>query len=197
MRFEAGRIEKWFMNRSRHAEQTIKKAERLLRFVSVEGKHDFLEIGCGSGAVSDHIARKYSMNVTGTDIDADQICLAQQHSGDLVNIRFMEADATNLPFEHDDFDIVLSFGVMHHISNWLDALAEISRVLRAGGYFIYWDVVYMKWTARIARLFEDKYGVTTIEDLDSFIAKNNFSIIHSSLSRLPIWNHYEAVYQKS
>jgi SAM-dependent methyltransferase len=109
----------------------------------------------------------------------------------------MEADATNLPFEDNDFDIVLSFGVMHHISNWLDALAEISRVLRAGGYFIYWDVVYMKWTARIARLFEDKYGVTTIEDLDSFIAKNNFSIIHSSLSRLPIWNHYEAVYQKS
>ena len=192
-----GRIEKWFMNRPHHAEQTIEKAERLLHFVSIEGKQDFLEVGCGSGAVSNHIARKHSVNVTGTDIDPDQIRLAQQHSSNLANIRFVEADATNLPFEDNDFDIVLSFGVMHHISNWLDALREISRVLRPGGYFIYWDLVYPEWTAKVARLFEDKYGVTTIKDLDSFIARNNFCTIHSWLSKLLIFNHYEAVYQKS
>ena len=192
-----GRIEKWFMNRSHHAKQTIENAERLLRFISTEGRQDFLEVGCGSGAVSNHIARKHPMNVTGTDIDPDQLRLAQQHSGNLANIRFVEADAANLPFEDNDFDIVLSFGVMHHISNWLDALGEISRVLRPGGYFIYWDLVYPKWTAWIARLFEDKYGVTTIEDLDLFIARNNFGTIHSSLSKLLIFNHYEAVYQKS
>jgi len=192
-----GRIEKWFMNRPHHAEQTIEKAERLLHFVSIEGKQDFLEVGCGSGAVSNHIARKHSVNVTGTDIDPDQIRLAQQHSSNLANIRFVEADATNLPFEDHDFDIVLSFGVMHHISNWLDALREISRVLRPEGYFIYWDLVYPKWTVKVARLFEDKYGVTTIKDLDSFIARNNFCTIHSWLSKLLIFNHYEAVYQKS
>jgi len=192
-----GRIEKWFMNRSHHAEQTINRTERLLHFVSIEGKQDFLEVGCGSGAVSNHIAEKYSLNGAGTDIDPDQIRLAQRRSGNLANIRFVEADAANLPFEDNGFDIVLSFGVMHHISNWLDALREISRVLRSGGYLIYWDLVYPKWTAKIARLFEDKYGVTTIQDLDTFIAANNFSTIHSSLSKLVIFDHYEAVYQKS
>ncbi len=192
-----GRIEKWFMNRSHHAEQTINRTERLLRFAGIEGKQDFLEVGCGSGAVSNHIARTYSMNVTGTDIDADQIRLAQQRSGNLANIRFVEADATNLPFEDNGFDIVLSFGVMHHISNWLDALREIARVLRPGGYLIYLDLVYPRWTAKIARLFEDKYGVTTIKDLDTFIAGNNFATIHSSLSKLVVFNQYEAVYRKS
>jgi len=192
-----GRIEKWFMNRQQHAEQTINRAERLLHFVRMEEKQDFLEVGCGSGAVSNHIAQKYSLNVTGTDIDPDQIRLAQQNSDNLANARFLEADATNLPFPDNDFDVVLSFGVMHHISNWLDALEEITRVLRTGGYFVYWDLVYPKWTAKIARLFEDKYGVTTIQDLNSFIAKHNFSTIHSSLSKLVIFNHYEAVYQKS
>jgi len=137
------------------------------------------------------------LNVTGTDIDPDQIRLAEQNSGNLPNARFLEADATNLPFHDNDFDVVLSFGVMHHISNWLDALKEISRVLRTGGYFVYWDLVYPKWTAKIARLFQDKYGATTIQDLNSFIANNNFSTIHSSLSKLIIFDHYEAVYQKS
>ena len=192
-----GKIEKWFMNRPQHAKQTINRAERLLHFVTMEGKQDFLEVGCGSGAVSNHIAKKYSLNVTGTDIDPDQIRLAQQNSGNLPAVRFFEADATHLPFQGNDFDVVLSFGVMHHISNWLDALTEISRLLRTGGYFVYWDLVYPKWTAKVARLFQDKYGATTIQDLNSFIANNNFSTIHSSLSKLFIFDHYEAVYQKS
>jgi SAM-dependent methyltransferase len=185
------------MNRPQHAVQTINRTEKLLHFVRMEGKQDFLEIGCGSGAVSNYIARKYSLNVTGTDIDLDQIRFARQNSGSMPNIRFLEADATNLPFQDNDFDLVLSFGVMHHISNWLDAMREITRVLRTGGYLIYLDLVYPWWTAKIARIFEDKYGVTTIQDLNSFIAKNNFSTIHSSLSKMVIFNHYEAVYQKS
>ena len=192
-----GRIEKCFMNRPQHAEGTIDRAEKLLRFVSIKEKQNFLEVGCGIGAVSKHIAKKYLLNVTGTDIDPDQIRLAQQNIGNLPNIRFLEADATNLPFQDNDFDVVLSFGVMHHISKWLDALAEINRVLKTGGYFIYWDLVYPKWSANIARLFKDKYGVTTIQDLNLFIANNSFSTIHSSLSKFVIFNHYKAVYQKS
>lgn len=87
------------MNRPQHAEQTINRAERLLHFVRMEGKQDFLEVGCGSGAVSNHIAQKYSWNVTGTDIDQDQIRLAPQNSGNLAKAHFLEADATNLPFQ--------------------------------------------------------------------------------------------------
>ena len=94
------------MNRPQHAKQTINRAERLLHFVTMEGKQDFLEVGCGSGAVSNHIAKKYSLNVTGTDIDPDQIRLAQQNSGNLPAVRFFEADATHLPFQDNDFDVV-------------------------------------------------------------------------------------------
>ena len=191
------RIEKWFMNRPQHAERTIDCAEKLLHFVNMKEKPNFLEVGCGSGAVCNYIVKKYFLNVTGTDIDPDQIQLAQQNIGNLPNLRFLEADATNLPFQDNDFDVVLSFGVMHHISNWLDALKEMNRVLKTGGYFIYWDLVYPKWSAKIAKLFKDKYGVTTIQDLNSFIARNNFSTIHSSLSKFVIFNHYEAVYHKS
>ncbi len=192
-----GKIEKWFMNRPQHAEQVINHAEKLLYFADVKEKQNFLEVGCGNGAVSRYIAKKYLLNVTGTDVDSEQIQLAQKNIDDIPNIRFLEADVTNLPFQDNDFDIVLSFGVMHHISNWLDAFKEIKRVLKPRGYFIYFDLVYPKWVAKIGKLFKHDYGITTIQDISSFIEKNNFSTIYSSLPKSLIWNNYEAVYQRN
>jgi len=149
----------------------------------VKEKQNFLEIGCGNGAVSKHIARKYRLNVTGTDVDPEMVILAQENVDDIPDIRFLEADATNLPFQDSDFEIVLSFGVMHHISNWLDALREINRVLKPKGYFICFDFVYPRWAAKIGELFRHSYGILTINDLRSFTEKHNFSTIDSSLSR--------------
>ena len=183
------------MNRSKHAKRVIARAEKLLHFANVKEKQNFLEVGCGNGATSRYFAKKYLLNVTGTDVDSEQIQLAQENIDDIPNIRFLEADATNLPFGDDDFDIVLSFQVMHHISNWLDALKEIKRVLKPMGYFIYVDLLYPKWTAKIGKMFKHNYGITTLHDLSSFVEKNNFSTIHSSLSQSLIFNHYEAVYQ--
>jgi ubiquinone/menaquinone biosynthesis C-methylase UbiE len=191
-----GKIEKWFMNRPQHAEHVINRAEKLLHFVDVNENQSFLEVGCGNGAVSRYIAEKYRLNVTGIDVDPEMIQLTQENIGDLSNVRFLAVDATNLPFDDGDFDIVLSSGVMHHISNWLDALQEVNRVLKPKGYFIYVDIVYSKLLARIGRSFKHSYGITTIQDLNSFIEKNNFSTIHSSLSKSFIFNHYEAVYHR-
>lgn len=190
-----GRIEKWFMNRPGHAKHVIKRAEKLLGFVEVKDGQRFLEVGCGSGAVSKNMAEKYHLNVTGTDLDPDMIQLAWENVEGVANIRFLEADATNLPFEDNDFDIVLSFGVMHHIPDWLDALREIKRVLKPKGYFIYWDILFPKWSAKIWKLFTKNYGITTLDDLNLFIEKNDFSIIYSSSSTSLFGKHYEAVYQ--
>ena len=189
------KIEKWFMNRPRHAERAINRAEKLLHFVDMKEEQNFLEVGCGSGAVSKHIARKYRLNVTGIDIDLEQIQLARENIDDIPNIQFSVVDATKLPFQDNDFDIVLSFGVMHHISNWLDAFGEIRRVLKPKGYFIYADIVFYESIARFGRSFKHSYGVTTMPDLNSFIQESHFSTIHTSLKKSLIWHHYEAVYQ--
>jgi ubiquinone/menaquinone biosynthesis C-methylase UbiE len=192
-----GKIEKWFMNRSKHAERVIGRFEKLWNFADIKENQKFLEIGCGNGATSKYVAKRYHLNVTGTDVDSEQIQLAQQNLDDMPNVRFLAADATDLPFEDDDFDIVLSFQVLHHISNWLDALKEMNRVLKPKGYFICVDMVYPKWSAKIAELFKHKYGVTTIHDLNAFVEKNNFSTIHSSLSKWLIFHQYEAVYRRN
>ena len=191
------KIEKWFMNRPQHAERAINRAEKLLRFINLKEKQNFLEVGCGSGAVSKHIAKKYPLKVTGIDIDPEQIQLAQRNIGDIPDIHFLVVDATNLPFPDNDFDIVLSFGVTHHISNWLGALKEIRRVLKPKGHFIYMDLIYLELIAKFGRSFKHSYGITTMPDLTSFIQQNDFSPIHTSLKNSLIWHDYEAVYQRN
>ena len=102
------KIEKWFINRELHSKKVIERTERLLDFIDIEPEQTMLEIGCGSGAVSKHSYDKYKLNVTGTDVDEDQIEIAKMSTKDLKNINFLFADATNLPFRSKSFDIVLS-----------------------------------------------------------------------------------------
>ena len=122
--------------------------------------------------------------------------LARQKSAGITNIEFIEADATDLPFESRSFDIVLSLGVMHHISNWLVALKDINRILKTGGHFLYWDIFYAKWAASMTVLFKGKYGRTLLDDFTGYVEKTELSKIHSSLSNRLLFYQYEAVYKK-
>lgn len=191
------RIEKRVMNSPGHVQRVINRAEGLLCLANLEGKRDFLEVGCGNGATSRYIANNYNLNVTGIDLDSEQIELAQRNAGELPNCRFLVGDVTRLPFQDNHFDIVLSFGVMHHIPNWLDALKEIARVLKPDSCFVYWDLVYPKFIANIGKLFQHSYGMTTVYELNLFTEAHNFSIIQASRSKSLIFDYYEAVYRKN
>jgi ubiquinone/menaquinone biosynthesis C-methylase UbiE len=188
-----GRIEKRFMNTSHHNAYVIGRAEDLLCHLDKEAGQHVLEVGCGNGAVSKHIAHAYGFTVTGIDVDPDQILKAQNQPEDQGHVVFMEADATCLPFPDMAFDIVLSFGVMHHIRNWPVAICELKRILKSCGYFVYWDIVYPTFVAKIASLFPHPYGITTLQALRQNIEKNGFDTIHMRISRM---HQVEAIYKK-
>ncbi len=190
-------FEKLFINSEKHAEQITNRAERLLDFVSPGEGRSYLEVGCGNGSVCKRVAQKYPWNVTGVDVDLEQIKLAQESTLDIPNIRFLAADAMNLPFSDKEFDIVLSFGTTHHISNWLSALNEMRRVLKPEGYFIYYDFVYKRPFARLGRSFKHSFGITTMPELDSFVQESDLSRVHTSIKNSLIWYDYEAVYKSA
>jgi ubiquinone/menaquinone biosynthesis C-methylase UbiE len=190
-----GRFEKFFMKREHHKKHTINRARKLMDFIKWTENQNFLEVGCGSGAVSLFCAQTYHLNVTGIDVDPDMIRLAQADAHDL-NVHFAVEDSTQLTFEDESFAIVLSFGVMHHIPNWLDALEEIRRVLKPKGYFMYWDIMYPRIPAKIAELFARNYGITTLDKFNQFIEQNNFSKIHFSVLKSLQFYELETVLQK-
>lgn len=190
-----GKLEKLFINAESHKKQTVARFQRLMKYVDVKENLNFLEVGCGTGAVSVYCAKTYPLAVTGVDVDPEQIERAQADKGDL-DIHFMEADATRLPFEDETYDIVLSFGVMHHIANWLGALEEIERVLKPDGHFLYMDILYPGLLAKIGQSFSHSYGITTLDRLNTFVEQSTLSEVYSSLSKSLGFIHYEGVFQK-
>ncbi|WP_371727395.1 class I SAM-dependent methyltransferase [Haloarcula sp. CBA1122] len=55
-------------------------------------------------------------------------------------VTFTRADAEELPFSSDSFDVVISHSVLHHLPNWrVIALEEIRRVLTANGMLLFYQ----------------------------------------------------------
>jgi SAM-dependent methyltransferase len=92
-----------------------------------------LEIGVGMGA--DYLEwLKAGANATGVDLSESSIRRARQRCemlGYQPDLRV--ADAEQLPFADDLFDIVYSYGVMHHSPDTPRCIREARRVLKPGG----------------------------------------------------------------
>ena len=92
-----------------------------------------LEVGCGLGTDGAQFA-KAGANYTGIDLTDAAVELARKRF-DLFGLhgKFQAADAENLPFEDNSFDLVYSHGVLHHTPDTRQAIREIHRVLVPGG----------------------------------------------------------------
>jgi ubiquinone/menaquinone biosynthesis C-methylase UbiE len=188
------KIEKQLVNSPSHSQQVSNHADDLLQLVDFEAGQTYLDVGCGNGAAPIHIAKKYHLEATGIDVDPDQIRQAETLSQGLKNVRFLTIDGVQLPFDDNEFDIVSTNKVMHHIPDWEMALAEMVRVLKPNGYLIYSDLIFPGWIAALGKLIIKNYaGYPTGKALDTFVAQNHLSEIHLSKSLLS----YEAVLQKN
>ena len=75
-----------FLNRLQSKKGALDLTEKLLGFIENEGKGDFLEIGCGNGLVTRHLAKMYEADVTGIDIDPQIIELARKDVNGALNL---------------------------------------------------------------------------------------------------------------
>ena len=105
---------------------------RFAKFSSARGLR-VLEIGVGMGA--DYLEwLRAGANVAGVDLSAISIARAKRRcvlAGYKPDLHV--ADAESLPFAANTFDVVYSYGVMHHSPNPAQCLREAWRVLKAGG----------------------------------------------------------------
>lgn len=108
---------------------------RYVDFARVSGQ-DVLEVGCGSG-IAVQLFAEAGANVTAVDLTpwAVETTRARLDAFGLGGT-VLEADAEQLPFADASFDLVFSWGVIHHTSNMNRALAELVRVCRGAGEIV-------------------------------------------------------------
>ena len=126
--------------------------ENTAAYVKIPDAGIGLDIGCGSGALSIACAKKNpKASMVGCDIWSGSYKtefskrLSENNAKleGLTNVRFVEGNAVNLPFEDESFDAVTSNYVYHNIvgQNKQKLLLETFRVLKKGGVFVIHDLM--------------------------------------------------------
>lgn len=106
--------------------------------VELRGKK-VLEVSCGHGGGASYLTRTLQpQHYTGLDLNPSGIRFCQKHH-QVAGLNFVEGDAENLPFEANSFDAVINVEASHCYSTFPRFLAEVARVLRPGGHFLYAD----------------------------------------------------------
>ena len=125
----------FFDELDKHRYETEGHILKLLQPIQVRGKR-VLEIGCGLGTDGGQFVRK-GANYIGMDLTSASVQLARRRFqlSKLSGV-VLEADAEDIPFEDETFDLVYSHGVLHHTPDTQRAFNEIHRVLRGGGQAI-------------------------------------------------------------
>jgi len=94
---------------------------------------DVLEIGCGNGHGAYLLNQGSPRSYVGLDVMEEQIEKARRR---YPRYQFLVQDAADLSqFAEASKDVVIIFGVLHHIPEWRKVIDEIRRVLRPGGSF--------------------------------------------------------------
>jgi len=193
------------------------RQERLLTFFRESGLQSLkglkiLDIGCGSGGqlrrMTDFGAEP--VNCFGIDLFRKSLGDGRRTNP---NISFAEANAAQLPFANEAFDIVFQFTVLTSVlDNHLrhDIASEIRRVLRPGGYCIWYDFAYSNprnpnvrgiGRREIASLLEGfrlQFSKITLAPPIGRPAARISSILYRILSAVPLLrSHYFCFAQKT
>jgi ubiquinone/menaquinone biosynthesis C-methylase UbiE len=98
-----------------------------------------LEVSCGHGGGSSYLTRTCKpASYTGLDFNANGIEFCRTRHN-LPGLDFVHGDAEYLPFPDESFDAVVNVEASHIYPHFERFLAEVTRVLRPGGHFLYAD----------------------------------------------------------
>lgn len=120
-----------------------------------------LDWGCGKGHVS-YFLSKLGAKPISCDLKSD---CSDSSFGQLTPIIDNNSifviplsHEYNLPFEDESMDVILSFGVLEHVSNDFKSLKEINRILKPRGLFFCFNLPYIfSWTQNLAHIMGNYY----------------------------------------
>jgi SAM-dependent methyltransferase len=120
----------WYDEQFAPGEDRLEVVRRLVG----PGPGSSLDLGCGTGFYLP-VLRELGWTPTGVDLSTDQLRFAQARAGDYAEL--IQADAADLPFPDESFDLVFSGFTHTDIDSFAAAVGEAARVLRQQGRIVY------------------------------------------------------------
>lgn len=117
--------------------------EELLQWADIQHAEHILDVGCGIGGSSLYLAEKFSAIATGITLSPVQANRAKERAriaGRAVGqprAQFHVANALQMPFPDQSFDLVWSLESGEHMPDKTQFLRECYRVLKPGGTFLF------------------------------------------------------------
>ena len=138
--YYAGKVEKGRLNLEIFQLEGIRTKEIITRYIPDNSEKNIIDIGGGPGYYSLWLKSK-GHNVHLIDLSPENIELAKGNEIESnIKLDSIEAgDATDLPYENDQFDVALLLGPLYHLierKDRIEALSEAKRVLKPGGILI-------------------------------------------------------------
>lgn len=144
-----------------------------------------LELGAGGCSFIRTFLKKASPDIyIASDIFADRLLTAKR-LGNYHRTEYIGADVLSLPIRDCSMDLCMAFGMLHHIPNLEEALIEIIRVLKVGGYFIFKD----PWAGNPVVWLKYKFGHASENEFPLSAKKTRHYLAKHGL-RLLYFNHF-------
>ncbi len=113
--------------------------EELLNWANIKDVTNLVDVGCGIGGSTLYLAEKFNAQATGITLSPVQANRATERASEVKleeTVQFQVADALNMPFADNNFDLVWSLESGEHMPDKEKFFQECYRVLKPGGTFI-------------------------------------------------------------
>ena len=130
--------------------------QRLVSAAQLTGSERVLDVATGPGYVAEAFART-AREVVGVDLTDAMLAIATERTRQrcVRNISFRVADVRSLPFEREQFDVVVCRLAFHHFEHPAQVLAEMARVCRTPGTILVEDIFGSEHPDRAA--YQDRF----------------------------------------
>ncbi len=175
----------WIRGDESKEKAQLQLIEHLAQRANVRHGSDILDIGCGMGASSLHLAKTYRANATGITISQVQVELANKAAAaEHLNVKFLLMDAEAMNFQNQ-FDLIWCVESISHFERRKEFFASAAKLLKPGG-----TLAIIDWfqkanlTPSQIRKFIDPIEkgmlakLQTMDDYESLLASNRLEITH-------------------
>jgi demethylmenaquinone methyltransferase/2-methoxy-6-polyprenyl-1,4-benzoquinol methylase len=118
----------------------LKGVKKAIREIDIARGSRILDVGCGTGILLNHLARRSDLELHGIDLSHDMLRVAINRLKGRAILKRGVSEELDSYFEKEYFDYVFVVDAFHHFSDQMISLEKIYKVLKNGGRLIIVDL---------------------------------------------------------